>query len=123
MFGRPIWTSGRSCDVLWDKSSRRVAITDWTGSNIAGIYIADLQSAAYAVPLEVVNIKGIVTAEELEGHCYFEALAWADDVKLSIRAFGHTDTNPSHDFCYFLTVDTTTGQATLVRKEDREDAD
>lgn len=114
-----VWISNRSCDVLWAEDSLRLAITDWTGSNLSEIYVIDV-TLAKARSLEIEGIEKLVWKDELEGHCYYEALRWESGSRLAIRIFGHTDVNPSHGFAYYLSVDTQSGATTLVRKEDEE---
>ena len=114
-----IWQATRSCDVLWSDGGEHLAITDWTGSSLSEIQIVDLAAAKVHL-LEVAGVKKLIQKEELEGHCYYEALRWESPRRLQIRIFGHTDENPSHGFAYYLSVDTQSGGATLVKKEDQE---
>jgi hypothetical protein len=114
-----VWSCARSCDVLWSADSERLAITDWTGSSLSEIYIVE-RSAPKARRLEVAAIEKLIQKDELEGHCYFEALRWEAEHQLAIRIFGHTDENPAHGFAYYLSVDTLSGVAKLVKKEDQE---
>jgi hypothetical protein len=107
--------------VLWSNDSRRLAITDWSGSSSAEIYLVEVDAPApEARQLEISGIGKLVQKEELEGHCYFEALAWEGEHRLWIKIFGHTDENPSHGFTYYLSVDTSSGEAKLLKKEDKE---
>jgi hypothetical protein len=115
-----IWAASRSCDVLWSPSSQALAITDWSGSSTAEIYLVEASESASVVPLPVNAVEKIVSKVELGGHCYYEALKWNSAHNLSIRIFGHTDENPSHDFTYYLSVDTVSGMAKLLRKENEE---
>ena len=112
----PLWAFDRSCDVLWSDDSQRLAITDWTGSSLSEVYVTEI-STPKAHRLEVAKVQQLVPKEELEGHCYFEALRWEAEHRLAIRIFGHTDENPSHGFAYYLSVDTISGDAKLVKKE------
>jgi len=115
-----VWVASRSCDVLWGPDSRALAITDWSGSSTAEIYLVEASESASAVPLPVNAVEKIVPKVELGGHCYYEALEWNSAHNLSIRIFGHTDENPSHGFAYYLSVDTVSGMAKLLRKENEE---
>jgi len=116
--GKEIWNTDRHCDVLWSNDSRRLAITDWAGSNCAEIYLIDVTAPApKARQLEIADIGKLLHKEELEGHCYFEALAWEGEHRLRIKIFGHADEKPLHGFTYYLSVDTRSGEATLLKKE------
>jgi hypothetical protein len=114
-----IWQATRSCDVLWSDDGARLALTDWTGSNLSEIYVVDV-AAPKARRLEVAGVAKLILNEELSGHCYFEALRWEPNHRLAIRIFGHTDENPSHGFAYYLSVDASSGDAKLLKKEDQE---
>jgi hypothetical protein len=115
-----IYASGRNCDVLWSDDGERLAITDWLGSNVSEIYLIDVSLPTKAVPLAVNDVQKIVQKDELEGHCYYEALKWEAPHRLIIRIFGHTDENSSHGFAYYLSVDTLSGVARFVKKENEE---
>jgi hypothetical protein len=114
-----IWEATRSCDVLWSADGERLAITDWTGSNLSEIHIVDVATAR-AHRLVVVGVENLIQKEEMVGHCYYEALRWETSHRLQIRIFGHTDENPSHGFAYYLSVDTQSGEVKLMKKEDHE---
>ena len=115
-----IWASGRRCDALWSADSQRIALTDWAGSNVAGIFLVQVAAPSKAVKLEVKNIQVIAQKVELRGHCYYEAMKWEGAHQLLIRVFGHTDENRGHGFTYYLSVDTASGLAKLVKKFDEE---
>ena len=93
-----------------------MAITDWVGSNASDIYFLDATNPANATRLEIWNVQQLVPSGELAGHCYYEALSWVGENQLNIRIFGHTDENPSHGFSYYISVDTTSGTGTLLRR-------
>ena len=114
-----LWQATRSCDVLWSADGECLAITDWTGSNLSEIQIVDVATAK-ARRLDVVNIEKLMQKEEREGHCYYEALRWETSHRLEIRVFGHTDEDRSHGFAYYLLVDSQSGEAKLVKKENQE---
>ncbi len=118
----PIWTSNRCCDALWSEDSRRIAVTDWTGSNVAEIFLVDVANPARATPLDVTNIHAIASNAELGGHCYYEAIAWEGRESLLIRVFGHTDEmhRENHGYTYYLSVDTKSGQAKVIMKINAE---
>ena len=115
-----IYATGRSCDVLWSDDSERIAVTDWVGSNGTEIVLVNVSDPGNGVSLQVKDLAKFVLNEELEGHCYFEALKWENAQRLLIRVFGHTDENPSHGFAYYFSVDTTSGVPRLVKKVNAE---
>jgi len=114
-----VWQATRSCDVLWSADGQSLAITDWTGSSLSEIQIVDAATAKTR-RLNVAGVENLIQKEEMEGHCYYEALRWDSSRRLQIRIFGHTDENPSHGFAYYLSVDTQSGEAKLMKKEDQE---
>ncbi|MCU0894493.1 MAG: hypothetical protein MUD06_09245 [Rhodospirillales bacterium] len=85
-----IWVCDRSCDVLWSDDSQRLAITDWTGSSLSELYLVET-SVPKARRLEVTGIAKLIRKEELEGHCYQEALQWESPRRLAIRIFSVRD--------------------------------
>lgn len=115
-----IWGCDRSCDILWPDDSQRLAITDWTGSSLSEICVVDV-SKPDPKRLDVLGIETLIPRDELQGHCYYEALRWENRRRLLIRVFGHTDENPSHGFAYYLSVDTANGAGKLIRQSDAED--
>jgi len=115
-----LFSTERNCDVLWNKTSPSLAITDWSGSSCAEIYLVDLATSPMALPLPLENIATLVPRSELGGHCYYEAVAWKAPHRLLICVFGHTDENPSHGFAYSISVETTSGVATLRKKLNHE---
>ena len=119
--GVAIWFTERSCDVLWQDDGPQIAITDWTGSSIAEIFLVEAPGTTKARRLEIQNVKTFVHTDELDGHIYHEALKWESDHELLIRIFGHTDENPSHGFAYYLSVNVESQIAKLVRKADAEE--
>jgi len=114
-----IYASGRHCDVLWSTVGDKLAITDWSGSNHSEIYIVESSNASCR-PLVVEEADKLISKDELEGHCYHEALSWDGASKLLIRIFGHTDANPSHGFSYYFLVDVATGSAKFIKKGNDE---
>ncbi len=114
-----IWQATRSCDILWSEGGEALAITDWTGSSLSEIQIVDLPTAKTR-RLDIYHVENWIPKEELEGHCYYEALRWEGCGRLQIRVFGHTDENPSRGFAYYFSVETESGKATLIRREDHE---
>jgi hypothetical protein len=117
---RFIYASGRNCDVLWADDGQRFAITDWSGSSAAEVYVVDISHPEQVLPLDVREAARFASKTELEGHCYYEAVKWENARHLLICVSGHTDENPSHGFGYYLLLDTSSGDAKLVRKIDEE---
>ena len=115
-----VWIANRHCDVLWRQDSQVLAITDWSGSSTAEIYLHKVGSTEMAEPLRIWNLSELVSRSELDGHYYAEALSWNSPTNLVIRVFGHTDDNPSHGFSYYLSVDIGSEKAILLKKTSSE---
>jgi hypothetical protein len=111
-----VYEFDRCCEIVWSADSQRFAINDWHGSSSSVVWFVEV-STPKTHRLVISNLLAIVGGDEVAGHCYYEALKWESTNRLSIQIFGHTDENPSHGFCYYLSVDTQSGLATLVRKE------
>lgn len=117
-----IYASGRNCDVLWSKDSRRIALTDWSGSNLSEIYIVDVPTHTVQL-LEIPGLSHPLSKEELDGHIYWEAMQWDAADRLQIRVFGHTDEAQGHAFTYFFSVNIISKEITLLRQASEEAAD
>jgi hypothetical protein len=114
---RQIFRGGRWCEVVWSADDSRIAITDWWGSNSSEIRMLIADRKEPAKPLADAAARAYLTSGEAVGHCYWEALKWEPDGRLRIRAFGHTDENPPHEFAYEFIFDPVKKSATLVKKE------
>jgi hypothetical protein len=112
-----IYRFDRSCDALWSKDSRYLALTDWLGSNVSEIFIVAIipPFRAKAISEVVGNTGPFLSKEEREGHIYYEALQWLDNSKLRIRAFGHTDVPPYNEFEHQFICDIVRGNSVLVK--------
>jgi hypothetical protein len=62
----------------------------------------------------------LMRREEMQGHCYYEAMHWESSRQLTIRVFGRTEEVPSREFTYYFCVDVPSGETKLLKKEDRE---
>ncbi len=114
-----VFNGGRWCEVLWQKEELRLAITDWGGSDFAEILWVDLQRVGPARPLQSVIDMAVIRAnvpkEELQGHCYWEALNWQANGLLRFRIFGHTDTKHGREFSHMFVVSLPDGAVTALR--------
>jgi hypothetical protein len=95
-----IYRFERSCNVLWSKDSRQIALTDWLGSNVSEIFIIGINPPLQATAIsEIVgNMGPYLSKEKRAGHVYYEALEWLGANRLKMRVFGHLDTPPYSDF-------------------------
>jgi hypothetical protein len=114
---RKISSCERWCEVLWSANDSQIAITDWLGSNTSEILLIRTDQKGYAILIDDEAARAYLTKEEMVGHCYWEALKWEKDGLLRIRAFGHTDDQPLHEFMYEFIFDPIKKSATLVKKE------
>jgi hypothetical protein len=112
----PLLGFDRSCDVLWAPDSRRLALTDWGGSDFAEIVIAEIGETPVLRELDLSDVRQKMAPEEISGHCYYEALQWKDPDRLQIRVFGHADEAPLHEFDYRFSVSLGSGAAKLLKK-------
>jgi len=106
----------RACDVLWSSDSCHVAITDWLGSNLSDVFIYSTSDPPKSKSLRDLFPSDTIRAEELKGHCYFEASKWIDSHRLRIRVFGHTDEGHSYSFQHKYIFDVETGAFELDGK-------
>lgn len=97
------------------------AISDWGGSNFSDIVLQDPNKTGPAKSLrDVINmttIRASVSREELQGHCYWEALSWQADGQLRFRNFGHTNTARSWEFSHVFLVRLPDGVVTVVERK------
>lgn len=118
----------RYCELLWSTDSSVLALTDWEGSSSSCLYIVDPTVVEKKQEIRdlVPSLSAALNTAELEGHCYWEAVAWEAAGTLRIRAFGHTDDAvSSHAFCYTFSVNLRTHTCTLLTKDlgDHAEAD
>jgi len=88
----------RNCDALWSPDSTRIALTDAWASDRSDIFIYSVAHRGRAKSVRALFPKKVIPAEELEGHCYFEACGWLDSHRLRFKISGHTDEFPVHGF-------------------------
>ncbi len=76
--GKPLYVTGRWCEVLWNDRNDLIALTDWEGSNLAEVTIIDLNQPEMKRPLaEIVpGASQCLSKDELDGHIYWEAVNW-----------------------------------------------
>src|SRR6266487_2572782 len=114
-----VFDGGRWCEVLWQKDESRFAITDWGGSDFSDILLQDPNKPGSARSLrdviDMTTIRANVSQEELQGHCYWEALRWQEDGQLCFRIFGHTDTARSREFSHVFLVKLPDGAVTVIK--------
>jgi hypothetical protein len=97
---RQIFRGGGWCEVLWSADDSQIAVTDWLGSDSSEILLVAVDQKGPAKSLADGAARAYLTKGEAVGHCYWEALKWEADGSLRIRAFGHTDERPLHEFVY-----------------------
>jgi len=114
--GRPLLGFNRSCDVLWSPDSKRLALTDWGGSDYSEIVLVEVGKEPGPVTLGAQSFEKMMTWEESHGHCYCEAVQWLDGDRLQVRVFGHADQAPLHEFDYRFMVHVPSGLVTLSLK-------
>jgi hypothetical protein len=100
----------RDVDVLWSPDSKHVAVTDWIGSNIADCYIitVDKPATSQSVTDTLPEIREDVT----NSHFYVSCNHWENSRTIAVKADGHTDYPPYHDFRYRFVLDVVTGRIT-----------
>jgi hypothetical protein len=118
---KDVFDGGRWCEVLWQKDESHFAITDWGGSNFSDILVQDPNQMGPTKSLRrVINMSTMlatVSQEELQGHCYWEALSWQADGQLRFRIYGHTDTARSREFSHAFLVKLPEGTITVVKSK------
>ena len=114
---RDIFSGDRWCEVLWSANDSQIAITDWRGSDDSVILLQTTAQKSPAKELPDNAARAFLPKGELVGHCYWEALKWEADGRLRIRAFGHTDEKPLHQFVYEFIFDPAKNSAVLIKKE------
>ena len=102
---------GRHCDALWSPNSSRVALTDWSGSDISDILICSVANPESHVLLSDVCTRSRmpIAPEECSGHCYFEASKWLDGNRLRVRVFGNSNEKVSRSFEHRYVFDAARG--------------
>ncbi len=121
-----VFSGGRWCEVLWRPDESYFAITDWGGSDCAEILLVKPDGKGPAKRLDGLlkssKLRALVSVEEQQGHCYWEALKWEADGRLRFRVFGHTDTVLSREFSHDFLVEPQDGAITVVRQTHQQKA-
>jgi|SRR5579859_252223 len=87
----------RDVDLAWSDDSKYIVFTDFIGSNIADCYIVDALK-----PERRIDVADLLPnlPEATEAHEYVTCEGWRGAGNIAVRASGHTDSEPSHDFDY-----------------------
>jgi hypothetical protein len=95
----------RGVDVLWSPDGRRLAITNWLGSNVSEVIVLRL-GARRRTNLADALYKSLGIQPEISGndHIYFEALRWVGPKRLLFSVSGHGDRN-LEEFKEYFTYD------------------
>lgn len=122
--GKPIYVTGRWCELLWNDRNDLIALTDWEGSNLAEVTIIDLNQPEMKRRLaEIVpSASQCLSKDELDGHIYWEAVNWEGPSTLEVRVFGHTDEAHGHEFLYRFRVDLESKTFALLEKQNGADS-
>ena len=92
---RPLYRYGRHVLVAWSPDSRRVAITDYAGSNAARCIVIDAKTLKSTdVTAEATGRSKLISRIMGNFHAYFECQGWTSDHTLSIKVSGYGDSNP-----------------------------
>ena len=100
----------RSCDVLWSPDSSHFALSDWWASDKADVFVCSVAKPQSSRSVTK-NFPGyLIPADELRGHCYFEAHKWLNRHLLVIKVSGHTDEVPVRGFEHEYVFDCASGK-------------
>ena len=100
---------GNGCLALWSPNSSRIAVTDRWASDRSDVLIYSVTRPRSERSLAKLFPRTAIPREELNGHCYFEALKWLNSRQLQIRVSGHRDEYPANGFEYELIFDLASG--------------
>jgi len=92
----------RAVDVSWSPGSKYVAVTDWMGSNVSDCYIVDTDHPEGRFSMTEALPK---LPEEADSHFYVSYQGWESVETIRVRASGHTDYTPVHEFDYRFLYD------------------
>ena len=107
----------RNCDTLWSPDSTRIALTDAWASDRSDIFIYFVAHRGPAKSVRALFPKNVIPAEELQGHCYFEACGWLDSHRLRFKVSGHTDEFPVHGFDHEYILEVTSWRFKATKKK------
>ena len=92
---RTLYEYGRSVRVAWSPDSRRIAITDYVGSNVAECVVVDrVTFAKRDVMAEAQKSSARIAGVMRNFHSYFECPRWTSNRDLRIHVWGYGDHNP-----------------------------
>jgi hypothetical protein len=102
---------GRHCDVRWSRDSSRIALTDWSGSDISDILICSATNSVALTSLRdlCVRSRTSISSKELSGHSYFEASKCLNGHRLRFKVSGHTNEKVSRSFKHQYVFDAARG--------------
>ena len=97
------------CAALWSPDSSRIAVTDRWASDRSDVLIYSPAHPRTGRSLAKLFSRTAIPREELNGHCYFEAVKWLSGRRLQIRISGHRDEYPANGFDYEFIFDLASG--------------
>src|SRR6266404_4024210 len=100
---------GNGCVALWSPDSSRIAVTDRWASDRSDVLIYSVAHPRSERSLAKLFPRTAIPREELNGHCYFEAVKWLTGRRLQIRISGHRDEYPANSFEYEFIFDVASG--------------
>ncbi len=100
---------GHGYPALWSPDSSRIALTDRWASDRSDVLIYSVALPRSERSLAKLFPRTAIPGEELDGHCYFEAVKWLNGRQLQIRISGHRDEYPANGFDYEFIFDLASG--------------
>jgi hypothetical protein len=93
--GRTLYSYGRHLRVAWSPDSRRIAITDYVGSNVAECVVVDADTLHRTdVMADAARTSDRIARVLRNFHSYFECPGWVSPTVLRVRASGYGDSDP-----------------------------
>ena len=80
----------RQVDALWSSDGGAVALTDWTGSNLADLIVVfpTQKCRAVSIPDALVRSLGKSVLPKDSNHMYYEATSWRTPTVLEFKVWG-----------------------------------
>jgi hypothetical protein len=103
--------------ALWSPDSSRIALIDRWASDRSDVLIYSVAHARSGRSLAKLFPRTAIPREELNGHCYFEAVKWLNGRHLQVRISGHRDEYPANGFEYEFIFDLASGRFKKVTKK------
>jgi hypothetical protein len=100
----------RGCDILWSPRSSQFALTDRWASDKADVFLCSVSKSQSSRSVTKNFPQHLIPADELRGHCYFEAHKWLNPHLLVIKVSGHTDEAPVRGFEHEYVFDCVSGK-------------